>query len=142
MMLYKLTDENDQTRNNTQWGPGVTHTASGRGKLCASAWIHAYRDPILAVLMNLIHANFKVPHLWEAEGEVGIDDGMRVGCTSLTTLRQIPVPEISTGQRIRFGILVAQCVYHDPKWNTWADDWLSGKDRSTEAAAAARAVRG
>lgn len=29
MRLYKLTDEHGCTRNNTQWGPGVTHTAKG-----------------------------------------------------------------------------------------------------------------
>ena len=55
--LYKLTDQNHQTRNNTKWGAGVTHTASGQGDLCTAGWLHAYTSPLLAVLLNPIHAN-------------------------------------------------------------------------------------
>ena len=67
MMLYKLTDENDRTYNDTQWGEGVTHETSGEGKLCGEGWIHAYIDPLLAVFLNPIHACFTNPHMWEAE---------------------------------------------------------------------------
>jgi hypothetical protein len=48
MKLYKLTDQNAQTMNNTQWGPGVTHETDGRWALCGPGWLHAYEHPLLA----------------------------------------------------------------------------------------------
>jgi hypothetical protein len=136
--LYKLTDEQDRTRGGTQWGEGVTHEASGEGELCGPGWIHAYTDPLLAVLLNSIHANFRSPHLWEATGVVGkTDHGLKVGCTRLTTLRRVPLPEVTTEQRVRFGILCALAVCDEPGWRVWAERWLSGEDRTAEAAARA-----
>jgi len=135
MRLFKLTDENGQTYGGCQWGVGVTHTASGDGPLCSDAWIHAYTDPLLAALLNPIHAGFRSPRLWEAEGVVGADDcGLKVGCAKLTTLREIQVPEMSTAQRVAFAIHCAKGVYSDAAWNRWADRWLSGEDRTAESA--------
>ena len=53
---YKLTDSKGQTHGRTEWGPGITHQAPGVGELCTAGWLHAYPDPVLAVLMNPIHA--------------------------------------------------------------------------------------
>ena len=125
MKLYKLTNELGQTYNKTQWGEGVEHTASGRGPLCADGWLHAYTHPLLAVLLNPIHAGIKRSQLWEAEGEVGAEDhGLKVGCTRLRTVRQIPVPEVTTEQRVRFGLLCALAVYHEPGFERWARSWM------------------
>ena len=138
MNLWKLTDEHDQTQGKTQWGLGITHTAPGTGELCGSGWIHAYIDPVLAVLLNPIHANIKEPHLWEAEGVVGkTDHGLKVGCTTLTTLRRVDLLEITTAQRVRFGILCALQVYREPAFVSWAQRWLIGEDRSAAAARSA-----
>ena len=136
--VYKLTDENAQTFNATQWGENVTHTASGEGDLCGPGWLHAYSDPLLAVLLNPIHANFEHPRLWECEATVGKDDhGLKLGCTSLTTLREIPLPQVTNEQRVRFGILCALAVKRPWKgrarWRRWAEAWLQG-DRDSNAA--------
>src|SRR5574341_593084 len=140
-MLYKLTDENDCTHGSTQWGPNVTHTATGQGELCGPGWIHAYTHPLLAVLLNPIHADFRQPHLWEATGKIGkTDHGLKVGCRSLTTRRQLPLPAITTEQHVRFAILCALVVYRDATFCKWADDWLCGRDRSAAAAWAAEAA--
>ena len=141
MLRYKLTDANDRTYNNTQWGKHVTHTASGAGALCGAGWIHVYTHPLLALLLNPIHGNFRDPHLWECEcsGECKTDYGLKEGWTSVTTTRRIHVPAITTEQRVRFGILCGKAVYAEPVWNAWADKWLSGEDRSL--AAASRAAR-
>jgi hypothetical protein len=142
-ILYKLTNADDQTRGETQWGEGVEHTADGGGELCTAAWIHAYVDPVLAVLMDPIHGCFldSDAHLWECDGDVGVDDGTKVGCTRLKTLRRIPIPEVTTEQRVRFAILCALEVYDDPDWVKWAKGWLDGKNRAAYAAhAAARAA--
>lgn len=141
MKLFKLTDENGRTYGGTQWGKGVTHRAPGRGLLCSAGWVHAYEHPLLAVLLNPIHANFSNPRLWEAEGEVGIRDGqLKCGTAELTTVREIPLPEVTTEIRVRFAILCALEVYKEEGFVKWAQGWLSGEDRGVEAARAAWAA--
>ena len=106
--VYKLTDDKNQTHGGTQWGKGVTHKAKGRGEeLCTEDVIHAYKHPLLAVLLNPIHADFDKVRLWEAEGEIVIDDGLKLGCKALTILKRIRVPKVTTEQRVRFAILCA-----------------------------------
>lgn len=138
MKLYKLTDGDGKTRNNTQWGPGVSHSGTREGGLCGPGWIHAYEHPLIAVLLNPIHADFKSPRLWEAEGEIAIRDGqLKCGCATLTTILEITLPEITAEMRARFAILCVKDVCACSAWNAWADKWLSGEDRSAEAAASA-----
>ena len=136
MRLYKLTDHTGQTYNNTQWGEGVTHSAPGTGEMCSAGWIHAYESPVLALLMNPVHASAD-PLLWEAEGEIGRTDGTKCGVVALTTLRCIPLPMVTLTQRIAFGILAAKTGHTSPSFHVWADNWLSGKNRSAAASAAA-----
>jgi hypothetical protein len=140
-VVYKLTDANSQTYDKTQWGEGVTHRTNGTDELCGPGWLHAYTHPLLAVFLNPIHANFVDPILWEAEadGKTLSDKGLKVGYSEITTIRQIPLPVVTTFHRIRFAILCARSVYKNSDWLAWADNWLSGKDRSAEAAAAAEA---
>ncbi len=143
MMLYKLTDEYGQTYNNTQWGENITHSGTGKGNLCGSGWIHAYADPLVAIFLNPIHANFKNPRLWEASGDVARDDGLKVGCRSLTTLREINLPTVTTVQCVRCAILCAQLVLRPGellKWKQWAEQWLQNKNRTRAAAATTRAA--
>ena len=141
--LYKLTDSCGKTWNNTLWGPGVSHSGTGEGELCGPGWIHAYEHPLLAALLNPIHGDFENPRLWEAEGAVILRDGqLKCGCKTLTTIREIPLPAITTEMRVRFAVLCAKEVYAENlAWNAWADKWLSGEDRTQEAARAARAAR-
>ncbi len=129
MKLYKLTDANDQTKGGkTQWGPDVEHLVSGGG------WICAYADPLLAIFLD---NRFEPPHLWEAEGEVGKrDSGLEIGCTWLKTIRQMPVPEVTTEEHIRFALLCARAVCRYEGIQMWADAWLTGEDRAGALAAA------
>ena len=139
MKLYKLTDNNDRTYNKTQWGKGVTHTTTGDGiDLCSNGYIHAYTDPYLALFLNPIHAHFRNCHLWEAEGDVIKDDnGLKVGCKSLTTTRRMTKPHITKQMLVKFAILCALEVCDNAEFVVWANNWLSGKDRSKAAAEAA-----
>jgi hypothetical protein len=136
MKCYKLTDQKMQTYNSTQWGDNITHTANGQGDLCGPGWLHAYTSPLLAVLLNPIHANTVNPILWEAEGtgDSKNDRGLKIGFTSLTTVRTLPIPVVTLEQKIRFAILCGKQINTDPNWNAWADNWLSGTDRSEAAA--------
>ena len=143
-ILYKFTDQNMQTHGGCQWVLGEKKTTSGEGELCGPGWLHCYADPLLAVLLNPIHTDYENPRLFRAR--VGRkskhDHGLKSGYTKMTLIEEIPVPAISTAQRVRFAILCAMKVYQDPGFVQWGENWLSGKDRSAEAAAeAVRAAR-
>ncbi len=137
MKAYKLTDQNGRTRNNTQWGPNVTHTITYtpiEKSLCSDEWIYFYRDPIIAILLNPIHANFNNPKLWKCKtsGEE-LHEALKSGCKTLTTLEELPLPHVTDIQRIAFAILCAKEVCKDNKWNIWADKWLLAEDRTHTA---------
>src|SRR3972149_7121498 len=109
MIRYKLTDENMCTYNNTQWEIGIEKTTSGEGELCGSGWLHCYSNPLLAILLNPIHANIKNPRLFKvnALGNHKYDKGLKEGCTSLTIIKELPISDITLNQKIAFGILVS-----------------------------------
>ena len=142
--LYKLTRQDNTTSGDTtlEWGAGVSHTATGPGtKLCSPDVIHAYTHPLLAVLLNPIHADYQNPKLWRCEGDVVADDhGLKVGVKTLTTIEVLPLPVVTTEQCVKFAILCAKQVCKDEKWHTWADRWLSGEDRAAARAAEAEAA--
>ena len=109
-IYYKLTTQEGKTKNNTQWGENVTHEATGDIKqdLCSDAWIHAYTHPLLAALMNPVLSNIENPIHWEGKGEGEAKfEPLKCGFRKFTTLRQIPLPEVTDVQKIAFGILCA-----------------------------------
>lgn len=133
--LCKLTTSDNYTRkgqmNECLWGEGATHSGTGSGDLCGSGFIHAYEHPLLAVLLNPIHANINSPNLWLCEGEIAKREGeLKVGCISLKTIKRITLPQITTEFRVRFAINIALFVYKAPAFVKWAENWLSRKDRS------------
>ena len=145
-ILFKLTTQEGKTHNETQWGENVTHEATGDIKqgLCSDAWIHAYTHPLLAVLMNPVHADIENPILWEGKGEGEAKfEPLKCGFRKFTTLKKIPLPEVTDVQKVAFGILCAKEVYKDKdsSWNQWADKWLSGEDRTEAADAASNAAK-
>ncbi len=135
-MKYKLTDSNGCTKNKTKWGPGVTHMATGNGTaLCSDGFIHFYDDLLVGVFMNPIQGKFVNLRAFEGEsiGEV-VTEGTKSGAKGFTTLREVNVPQVSTTQRVAFGILCALEVSKSASFVTWAGKWLSGVDRSRDAA--------
>jgi len=99
MVLYKLTNERGVTRSDltgeTHWREGQTLTLLPclDPQLCSCDVIHAYRDPNSALLLNPVHAGFRNPLIWEAEGKVVVEDWGKVGCFALTTIKRIDYPE-------------------------------------------------
>lgn len=142
---YKLTTQEMTTYNGFQWEMGKVVTTSGEGDLCGPGWLHAYRDPLLGLFLNPIHANISNPRLWVVEvGSAFLDDrGLKCGYTSMKLVRQLRVPVITTEQRVRFAIACAW-KHGDSQWRRWAMNWLDGTNRSaasaTRAWAAARAT--
>ena len=136
-MLYKLTDQNWETKNHTKWGPGIKHVALGpKGQdLCSNGYIHAYTNPLIAVLLNPIHTDIQNPVLWTAKGFIIKTDGqLKCGCYSLTTIERIKLPKFTENQKIYFGILCALEVYKIKNFVSWAENWIPNKDRSIIAA--------
>lgn len=137
--LYKLTALDKTTCGNTLWGEGVTHTADGKSrKLCNEHWIHAYRDRLVAAMLAPAYLHDGNYIMWTCEGDVGLDHADKCGCTSLTTLRQVEVPKITTAQRQKFAQLIVFEVY--PLWAKYDQDgivgkWLRGDESITANAA-------
>jgi hypothetical protein len=138
MKYVKLTDEHGETFNHTKWGPGVVHRTSGQGGLCGEGWFHCYgadtesRAELLAVILNPIHCNFQSPRGWRVEcrGEIKSDNGLKFGTTEMECLEEIVLPNVTTTQRVAFAILCASKVYKNAGFQTWAQAWLSGRDRA------------
>ena len=139
--IYKLTDMNMKTYGGYPWALGKWNRTSGKGGLCGPGWLHAYTSPVLAELLDPIHANFREYRLFrgEASGPVIRDSGLKVGYTNMRITEELPRLHITTENRIRFGIACACRVYTSAEYRAWAGRWVSGADRT--AAAARTAVR-
>jgi hypothetical protein len=140
MKLYKLTNSDDETHNGMKWVIGVTNHATGKGKprLCSDTVIHAYTTLLLAELMNPVHGQYdKYKLAYEAEGDIVVSDGTKVGCLSLTITKRVETPTVSTTNRIAFGILCVLEVNKGESFALWAEEWLTNKDRSYAFAVAA-----
>ena len=144
-LLYKLTNQNNQTQNNTTWGVKITNYAENQNpkntNLCSSDVVHAYTNPILALIRNTSDANIPNPKLWLAKGIiVNTGAGIKCGCKSLTTIRELIIPTISLEQRIAFAIYSALSVYKERSFVLWTNNWLKNIDRTVYAANAANAA--
>jgi len=138
-IVYKLTNQDLTTHNGYQWAVGEWRETNGEGNLCGPGWLHAYTDPAVALFLNPIHANIANPRLWEGEakGKVTSDKGLKVGYTRMRIVMELPVVLPTTEQQVRFAIACAVSVYRDDGFRVWAKKWVSGLDRTAEAAWAA-----
>jgi len=139
---YKLTKQDLTSFDGCQWELGVKKTTSGEGELCSSGWLHCYKAPLLAVLLNSIHADFRNPRIFEVEvGGEELHDGMlKSGFSEMTLMKEIELPIVTLTQRVAFGILCALKVSKDENFIKWAQNWLNETDRTKEAAYAAYAI--
>jgi hypothetical protein len=142
MKAFKLTTQELTTYNGTKWEIGVAKESSGVGNICSSGWLHFYDCPYLAILLNPVHAKYTNPRLFEAiaERKIKEDNGLKFGCTKLTLVQELGIPEITLNQKVAFGILCTREICKDTQWLLWAENWLSGKDRNQDTAAAADAA--
>lgn len=134
MIAYKLTDENMQTHRGFQWEMNKKVITNGKGELCGPGWLHFYSHPLLAVLLNSIHADIPLGDLRLFEAEVGgkkkEDKGLKEGWTEAMLVREIPVPHITANQRIAFTLFCMLEASPEPAFVSWAEGWLSGKYRT------------
>ena len=132
--VYKLTDNNNKSKNNTQWGVGVTISAEGdeNQELCTDGWIHVYKSAELAFLLQPAHVNYTdTPYrVWVATGTIGRSRQQIVhGCRQLTTNSLDPLVSVSDAARKKFALLCAMEAYSgDAEYTSWAQDWLNGDE--------------
>jgi len=132
MIGYKLTTQDMTTHGGFKWRRNQWRRAKGEGtSLCSDGVLHYHEHPALALLLNPIHANIYAPRLWECEiKEPVANDGLKSGCKSMRLTRELPLPVITTEQRVEFAIRVMMHVYRDERFLSWAEKWLSGDDRT------------
>lgn len=138
---YKLTTQDMKTRkgahNEITWVPGKWYESAWKLSesvdcLCSSRYIHWYSDPLIAVLMNQVHADIENPRLWKCEisGKTLLDKQFKGGSRRVRLIKEIPLPELSELQRIECAIRCTKQIFYDEDWTKWADDWLENKDRT------------
>ena len=140
MKKYKLTDQNMRTHRGFQWRLNEEQIVNGNSNnLCNSHWLHYYHSPLLAVLLNPIHANISNPRLFEvkATGKHLNDRGLKGGCTKMTLVKELELPQFTLNQKIAFGILCSLEVYKEKSFVLWANNWLNDINRTDAAAYAA-----
>jgi hypothetical protein len=140
MKKYKLTNQDMTTHNGCKWDINVPKETDGDSdSLCNKHWLHYYHHPLLAVLLNPIHGDIDNPRLFEVKalGKHLDDNGLKGGCTKMTLVKEIELPEITLNQKIAFGILCALEIYKESTYVLWANNWLNNADRSTASAYAA-----
>jgi hypothetical protein len=139
---YKLTTQAQTTHKGFKWVPGEWREAKGKGaEGCTDGVLHYYDSPKAAAMFNLCHADLKSPILWsfETDQEIG-HDGLKGWCKRVRILEKMALPVFSTEQRVAFAIRCALLAYKNKAFTTWAENWLSGKDRSARTAYATRAA--
>jgi hypothetical protein len=146
MKRYKLVTQDYRTRagesNETHWEIGKTIKVRGEGnELCTDGVLHSYATPLLAVLLNPIHAEIENPRLLEVKGSpIVARDWGKAGHKEITPIAELALPVVTTVQRAAFALLCALRVYKEPSFVAWAQGWLRGKDRTQKTANAAYAT--
>jgi len=143
MPAYKLTDRNGHTRRGrpgeTLWRVNEIVRPTGVGNLpCGPGVLHAYSTPEVGVLANPIHANFFEPRCFRVEivGGYWRAGGLKRWTEScLRVVEEVDVPDIPLLTRVAWAVVL---VPHSST-RGWAVGWLSGEDRTQDAAAQAEA---
>lgn len=136
MKYYKLLNQDLTSYKGQKWEVGVPVTISKPGnKMCSDEVLHCYNHPLLSTFLNIIHANIQNPRLFVISVDnICNSDGLKFASKSQTLLEEIPFINISIEKRVEIAIRVVKTVYREDKWNSWADKWLSGEDRSKSSA--------
>jgi hypothetical protein len=139
-VMYKLVSQNYTSHNGTKWEVGKEVVAQGAGKeMCTNQVLHCYSNKYLAIIFNPLHANIQNPRLIKVKcDKIVASDGLKFACKKQTMIGEISAPEITTLQKVEFAIRVAMLQYKASSFISWANNWISGKDRTGAAAESAR----
>lgn len=106
--LYKLTNQDGYTYNQTHWEVGKTNTLPpvDHPRFCSSDVLHAYSNLDAGLLLNPQQADFTEFRVFEVEGEVVIKSWGKVGCFSLQVIRELDIPEWYADEQVRKRVMV------------------------------------
>lgn len=136
-IMYKLTTQDKTTRGGMKWEIGKTNIATGKGtSMCTDQVLHCYASPHQAVFLNSVHANINNPRLFMIECSALVaTDGLKHASKSQTPVKELPLPILTTNQRVAIAIKLALTVYKAVEFVKWANGWLNGTDRTAGTAA-------
>jgi len=134
MKLYKLVSRlYSGAIYHTEWQFGVAAKELSSWPICSRTWYYGYIHPLLAAFFRLAHVP-SYDTLLEGEGKIGYIDAAKVGMTVFTPEREVPLPVITIEQFVEIGIRVSLLLPQSNAYREWAEDWLSGKDRTVKTA--------
>lgn len=137
--MYKLLTQDMKSHGGFQWEMGKEYRIDKPGKtLCSDQVFHCYSHPVLAILLNPIHAHIDNPRSFEIEVDAIInDDGLKYGTKMQKLAKEIEVPQLDIMAKVDFSIRIAMDVYKEEGFTIWADTFLKRIDISETAARAA-----
>jgi len=140
--VYKFLEKGMTSQyDGSKWKLGKARRAKpGKARLCSETVLHAYSSWQLGMFMNPLHSNITNPHVYAGTGTVYVDDRTKLGCKTVTLRRCVRTVRPSVEQCVEFAIRCALLVYNEVGWVAWASSWLSGVDRTVNAADAAYAA--
>lgn len=89
-------------------------------------------SPLLAVMINPLHAEFVRPRLFELRGDF---DDKKI---NLQRVREVAVPEVSPEQKLVFAMYCIRSLAPEHIFAAWSERWLANIDRSVTGAQLAR----
>lgn len=112
---FKLTDENMQTYNGFAWKLGeweAIQKENQGGELCTAGWFHCYDDPVLAILLNPVHARIEHVRLFRCEtaGRARYEQ-LKYGFTDMCLVREIAVPVLKDADLVEVRSKLLQELY-------------------------------
>jgi len=133
---YKFLTPQMTSYNDFRWEIGKEYIIIEPGNMmCSNDVFHCYNNPLLAEFMLPFHLSGNDYDLYKIEvPEFVNNDGLKFASKSQKILEKVDRPVISREQRVEIAIRVAKLVCKDVEWNTWADKWLSGEDRTESSA--------
>lgn len=138
-MLYLVTNQENKTWRNIEWGEGITHEESN-----SNYHFTAYDNLLVAAFMyptydGIAYSTEITPRIWEAvgEGESNDQGGFRKKYAKLTTVKEVSFQNPNIDQRMNFAILCAMSLVLNDTFRSWAIDYLMRTNQTKEAAHAA-----
>lgn len=129
--MILVTDQNNTTWRNIQWGENVSHSEEN-----PNYHFVVYNSTLVASYLYPCYELIENPKLWNAIGENPENtlETFRSKFSKLTTINECSIELPTNEQRINFGILCAVNVVQYPPFLDWAFKYLKGEDETKESA--------
>lgn len=127
--MYLITDQEDKTWRNIQWGENVIHEETNTNYHFA-----VYDTPAVASYMYPAYDAIAEPKCWIATGE-GVSPGscgLRKKYAKLTTLKTYPLTVPSKEKRVTYALVCCLTLIVNPTFRIWALNYLRGTDQTLE----------